>query len=213
MNPTRLLLIDDHPLLRRGVTQLLELEPDMAAVGGTSDGREAVALASQLHPDLILLDLNMPAFSGLRTLEALRDAGIAARVIVLTVSDCEEDITAALRAGAGGYLLKDMEPEDLVAHLRRAAVGEVVVAPELAGSLARALGAGHNDTADAMAHLTARERDLLRQLARGASNKLIARRLGITEGTTKVHMKNLLRKLGLRSRVEAAVLAVEHGLR
>lgn len=209
---TSVLIIDDHPLLRRGVTQLLELEPDLEAVGEASSGDEGLRLAQELQPDLILLDLNMQGMTGVETLKAMRTKGIKACVVVLTVSDSDEDITASLRAGANGYLLKDMEPETLVTQLRRAAGGEVVISEALTSSLARALTRDHGTAGPGLDSLTAREREILRHLARGESNKAIARNLEITEGTTKVHVKNLLKKMGFRSRVEAAVWAVQNGL-
>ena len=214
---TRVLIIDDHPLLRRGVMQLLELENDLEPVGEASDGSEGLQLAQELDPDLILLDLNMEGMTGVETLRALRDQGSEACVVVLTVSDSDEDITNSLRAGANGYLLKDMEPEALVAQLQRAAQGEVVISDTLTSSLARALTRDRPTSESNLDTLTAREREILRHLARGESNKTIARNLGITEGitegTTKVHVKNLLKKMNFRSRVEAAVWAVEKGFR
>ena len=210
---TRVLIIDDHPLLRRGVMQLLELENDLEPVGEASDGSEGLQLAQKLDPDLILLDLNMDGMTGVETLRALREQGSEACVVVLTVSDSDEDITNALRAGANGYLLKDMEPEALVAQLRRAAEGEVVISDTLSSSLARALTKDRPTSESNLDTLTAREREILRHLARGESNKTIARNLGITEGTTKVHVKNLLKKMNFRSRVEAAVWAVQKGFK
>lgn len=209
----RVLIIDDHPLLRRGVTQLLELEPDLDAVGEAGNGDEGWRLAQKLRPDLILLDLNMQGMTGVETLQAIRSKGIKAHIVVLTVSDSDDDITAALRAGANGYLLKDTEPETLVAQLRRAATGEVVISETLASSLARALTRNHEVAETSLDSLTRREREILRHLVRGESNKTIARSLNITEGTTKVHVKNLLKKMSFRSRVEAAVWAAHKGLR
>ncbi len=208
MNTTRILVVDDHPLLRRGVLQLLEQEAGLLPVGEASNGPAALECARALEPDLILLDLNMHGMSGVETLQALRANGSHARVIVLTVSDSDDDVVAALRAGADGYLLKDMEPEELVRQLRRAADGELVVSEELTPVLARALSRPPDRRQEATEELTSREKEILRLIARGLSNKMIANQLDITEGTTKVHVKNLLKKLGLRSRVEAAVWAV-----
>ncbi|SEO45780.1 two-component system response regulator NarL [Aquisalimonas asiatica] len=210
---TRVLIVDDHPLLRRGVSQLLELEADMACVGESSNGAEALDMAADLQPDLILLDLNMQGMTGVETLKALRENSIEACIVMLTVSDSEDDLTASLRAGANGYLLKDMEPEALIAQLRRAAAGEIVISEALTSSLARALTQGRRADSPGIDRLTAREREILRHLARGESNKTIARNLGITEGTTKVHVKNLLKKMEFRSRVEAAVWAVQNELK
>lgn len=210
---TRVLIVDDHPLLRRGVSQLLELETDMACAGESSSGAEALDMATELQPDLILLDLNMQGMTGVETLKALRENGVEACIVMLTVSDSEDDLTASLRAGANGYLLKDMEPEALIAQLRRAAAGEIVISEALTSSLARALTQGRSAESPGIDRLTAREREILRHLARGESNKTIARNLGITEGTTKVHVKNLLKKMEFRSRVEAAVWAVQNELK
>lgn len=210
---TPILIVDDHPLFRRGVRQLLEMEPALAVAGEAADGEAAIEAAVRLEPALILMDMNMARLDGLGALKALREAGVEARIVMLTVSDAEEDVVAALRAGADGYLLKDMEPEDLLAAVKEAAEGQMTISPRLAGLLARALSGPRTAPGeDILASLTAREGEILRALARGMSNKLIARRLTISEGTVKVHVRNLLKKLGLRSRVEAAVWAVNHDL-
>ncbi|WP_129141791.1 two-component system response regulator NarL [Modicisalibacter coralii] len=208
-----ILIVDDHPLFRRGVRQLLEMDPALAVAGEAADGEAALEAAVRLEPALILMDMNMARLDGLGALKALREADVEARIVMLTVSDAEEDVVAALRAGADGYLLKDMEPEDLLAAIKEAAEGQMAISPRLAGLLARALsGPRAAPGEDVLASLTAREGEILRALARGMSNKLIARRLTISEGTVKVHVRNLLKKLGLRSRVEAAVWAVNHDL-
>ncbi len=211
--PARILLIDDHPLLRRGITQLLDMEDGMTLAGEANNAGEGIRLAAELDPDLILLDLNMPGTDGHETLRKLREEGFAGRIVIFTVSDAEDDVVAALRAGADGYLLKDMEPEDLMAQLHQAAVGKLVISERLTTLLADALR--HQPRSEASgpdyASLTPREKDILRQIAAGLSNKMVARRLDISEGTVKVHVKHLLKKLGLRSRVEAAVWAVQEG--
>jgi two-component system nitrate/nitrite response regulator NarL len=211
--PASILIIDDHPLLRRGVAQLLELEDDLALVGDAGEPQQGVRLAAELDPDMILLDLNMPGMDGIQTLKALRDSGYAGRIVMFTVSDHEEDLVAALRGGADGYLLKDMEPEEMVRQLRQAALGRMVVSESLTALLAEALRNQRSTPATPDIHsLTQREREILRELAGGLSNKLIARKLDISEGTVKVHVKHLLKKLNLRSRVEAAVWAVQEGI-
>lgn len=212
--PATLMLIDDHPLLRRGIRQLVELEDDLDIVGEASTGREGLRLAAELGPDLILMDLNMPEMDGLETLKALRDQHSAARIVMFTVSDHEQDVVAALRAGADGYLLKDMEPEDMVRQLRQAATGKLVISERLTTLLAEALRASRTSPAQRpdFHTLTPREKDILRLIAEGLSNKMIGRRLDISDGTVKVHVKHLLKKLNLRSRVEVAVWAVEEGL-
>jgi two-component system nitrate/nitrite response regulator NarL len=201
-------VIDDHPLFRRGVTQLLELSPVLRVVGEAASGEEGLQQAKKLDPELILLDLNMKGMNGIQTLQAMRDAGIEARIVILTVSDAAEDLVSAIRAGADGYLLKDTEPELMLQHLHDALLSKTVISEGLTGLLANALRneAVHDNRQQA--DLTDRERVILGFLANGLSNKLIARELDIMESTVKVHIRNLLKKLKFRSRVEAAVWAV-----
>ena len=208
-----ILVIDDHPLMRKGIMQLIALEPSLRLVGEAGDGRRGLELADQLRPELILLDLNMRGLSGLDTLKAIRAAELDARVIILTVSDSEEDVVAALRAGADGYLLKDMEPEDVLHSLRMAAQGRMALGERVAEILADALRRESQPKPADSARLTEREREILALIAVGHSNKLIARELKITEGTVKVHVKHLLHKLDLASRVDAAIWAVKSGFR
>ena len=205
--PHRLLLVDDHPMMRRGIRQMLELEDDLHVVGEAGNGEEALALIHSLKPDLVLLDNNMPQMNGLETLRRLRSLDCTAKVLLFTVSDAEDDIRDALRLDADGYLLKDMEPELLVQYIRDALAGELVISPGLTQAMAQALRSAPRQ---ATVELTERERQVLKSIASGYSNKVIGHKLGITEGTVKVHVKNLLHKLGLRSRVEAAVWAMEH---
>ncbi|MFZ3184103.1 MAG: two-component system response regulator NarL [Pseudomonadales bacterium RIFCSPLOWO2_12_59_9] len=203
----RLMLVDDHPMMRRGIRQLLELEDDFLIVGEANNGEEALALLETLQPQLILLDNNMPLLNGIETLKRLRQIGYSGKVLLFTVSDAEKDVRDALRFGADGYLLKDMEPEKLIQQVRQALLGELVISPGLTRVLAQAL---REPQAANQVELTEREQQVLRMIAGGNSNKMIGRKLGITEGTVKVHVKNLLHKLGLRSRVEAAVWAMSH---
>jgi two-component system nitrate/nitrite response regulator NarL len=203
----RLMLVDDHPMMRRGIRQLLELEDDFLIVGEANNGEEALALVDALQPQLILLDNNMPLLNGIETLKRLRQVGYSGKVLLFTVSDAEKDVRDALRYGADGYLLKDMEPEKLIQQVREALHGELVISPGLTRVLAQAL---REPQAANQVELTEREQQVLRMIAGGNSNKMIGRKLGITEGTVKVHVKNLLHKLGLRSRVEAAVWAMSH---
>ena len=204
-----ILLADDHPMMRRGLRQLLEMEPDLKVVAEANDGEEALALAKEYNPELILLDNNMPKLNGVETLKRLRQQGHQGKVLLFTVSNDEEDVRAALRNGADGYLLKDMEPEELVQKLRDALVDDLVVSAALTKVLAQALRDPTANPAQVNT-LTERERQVLKMIAGGNSNKMIGRKLGITEGTVKVHVKHLLNKLGLRSRVEAAVWAHQH---
>jgi two-component system nitrate/nitrite response regulator NarL len=206
---TSVVVIDDHPLFRKGVADLIRMEPSLQLVGEAADGENGVRVARDTDPDLILLDLNLKGWSGLQTLERLRAADLDARIIMLTVSDSEEDVVAALRAGADGYLLKDMEPEDILESLRRATQGRVVISQRLTELLAHALREDPRPQRPEQAGLTPREEQILALISRGYSNKLIARELGLTVGTVKVHVKHVLKKLGLKTRVEAAVWAVK----
>ncbi|AJI95707.1 bacterial regulatory s, luxR family protein [Yersinia ruckeri] len=200
-----IMIVDDHPLMRRGIRQLLELEATFSVVAEANSGKEAVALASHTLPDVILLDLNMKGMTGLDTLKALRHEGIAARIIVLTVSDARSDVYAMIDAGADGYLLKDSEPEVLLEHLCLAAQGESVFSNEVTDYLA-----SRHEQINPFAELTERELDVLQEVARGMSNKQVAFELHISEETVKVHIRNLLRKLNVRSRVAATILYLEN---
>jgi len=213
----RVLLIDDHTLVRKGIEELLQSR-GVQVVASVSSGEEGVRRARELSADIILLDVKMPGMSGIETLKQLRASGIATPVVMLTMSREDTDLSAALRGGAKGYLLKDMEPEDLVPALEAALHGDNVVANEMVGTLARLVGSGAGAEREArrlaapLSELTPRELEILERVADGLSNKMIARALEISDGTVKLHVKGILRKLGMRSRVEAAVTAVEHGL-
>ena len=203
--------IDDHPLYRKGVADLLDMDPQLQIIGEAANGEQGLELIQRLHPDLILLDLNMIGMDGIETLKRIKEQDPDARVIMLTVSDNEADVIAALRTGADGYLLKDMEPEDTLLYLHQAAAGKLVISDRLTELLAYALRTeGHHPSDMAQAGLTEREEQILTLVSQGLSNKMIARKLDITEGTVKVHVKHILKKLNLRSRVEAAVWMVNH---
>ncbi|KAB8309096.1 MULTISPECIES: two-component system response regulator NarL [Rahnella] len=209
ITPSTILLIDDHPMLRNGVKQLIALDASLQVIGEASNGEQGVELAKQLDPDLILLDLNMPGMNGLDTLDNMRQTSLSGRVVVFSVSNHEDDVVTALKRGADGYLLKDMEPEDLLAALHNAAAGKMVLSealtPVLAASLRESRPSGDRD----IQSLTPRERDIIKLIAEGLPNKMIARRLNITESTVKVHVKHLLKKMKLKSRVEAAVWVLQ----
>jgi len=205
--PQTILIVDDHPLFRKGVIQLIQAVPEFKFVGEAPSGKDGIQLAHALQPDMILLDLNMKDMSGIEVLKTLKDAGLDSRIIMLTVSDQAEDLMAALQAGADGYLLKDMEPEDLMQQLAEAARGKITISERLTQLLVASLRDKSRPTSLADAGLTEQESRILDQLVDGKSNKLIARDMGIAEGTVKVHVKHLLKKLNLRSRVEAAVWA------
>jgi two-component system nitrate/nitrite response regulator NarL len=213
----RVLLIDDHALVRKGIEELLQSR-GVQVVASVGSGEEGVLRARELPADLILLDVKMPGMNGIETLKRLRASGVRAPVVMLTMSREDADLSAALRAGAQGYLLKDIEPEELVPALEAALHGNNVIAHELVGSLARLVRGeaapqrAARRPAAPFAELTPRELQILECIADGFSNKMIARELNITDGTVKLHVKAILRKLGVRSRVEAAVAAVEQGL-
>ncbi|CBJ40639.1 Nitrate/nitrite response regulator in two-component regulatory system with NarX, regulates anaerobic respiration and fermentation (LuxR/UhpA familiy) (plasmid) [Ralstonia solanacearum CMR15] len=215
----RILLIDDHTLFRSGIRLLLQRQPDFEVVDEAADGLEGIKLAKRHRPDVILLDLNMPGLSGLETLQLLAQDLPDTAVVMLTVSEEADELKAALRDGARGYLVKNIEADTLVAGVRRAAAGEPVISESMTAKLvahfrapekaAPAAPAAASVSAD---RLTPRERDIVRGLARGESNKEIARALDVAESTVKIHVQNILKKLNLTSRVQVAVYAVEHGL-
>lgn len=202
-------MIDDHPLIRRGIKDLVCIDNAFEVIGEADNGNDGLQLAVDLQPDIVLLDLNMQIMDGLKTLQAIKSTEIESRVIILTVSDNEKDIVATLRAGADGYLLKDMEPEDMLERLHQVVKGHIVLSQKVAELVARGLHQEHKNASRQQAELTRREEEILKHISKGLSNKHIARKLDIVEGTVKVHVKHLLRKLNLRSRVEAAVWAVE----
>jgi two-component system nitrate/nitrite response regulator NarL len=225
--PVRILVVDDHTLFRRGLTALLQREPQFEVVGDAGDAGEAQRRAVELRPDLILLDNHLPGVNGVDALPALLEAVPGVRVLMLTVSEDEADLAAALRHGACGYLLKTIEGDALALAIRRAMRGESVVAEEMTGKLVAAYrgaaappdaalaDAAPPDPASPAARLLSlspREQDILRGIARGQGNKEIARSLGIAETTVKIHVQHILRKLDVSSRVHAAVMAVEQGL-
>lgn len=204
-NIIRIMIIDDHPLFRKGVSQIISDDPNFEVVGEAASGQEGLDLAEELQPDLVLLDLNMKGMDGLETLRRFKQTDLLARYVILTVSDSEDDLMEALKSGADGYLLKDMEPEDLRANLMKASVGVTVLQDSLTEVLKKALTEPDSKVSVADAGLTDRENEILDCLAEGMNNKNIARKLGISDTTVKVHIKNILRKLNLTSRLEAAV--------
>lgn len=210
----RVILIDDHTLFRVGLQGLLEHRA-IEVVAAVGDGQEGIQLAEELKPDVVLLDMRMPGLDGLGVLRQLRQNGLSMPIAMLTTSSNEQDLVEALRSGAQGYLIKDMQPDELVVALRDIVAGKTVVAPDLAPVLAKVVQGESISSSDTTPFddLTPREGEILGLLAEGQSNKAIARNLGISDGTVKLHVKAILRKLGVHSRVEAAVIAVEHGMR
>ena len=212
----RVIMIDDHALFRVGLQGLLE-QRGIEVIAAVAEGAEGIKLAQEMQPDIILLDLRMPDMNGLEVLRKIKEKEIKIPVVMLTTSNEEQDLVEALRNGAQGYLLKDMEPDELVSALRDIEKGKNVVAQGLTDVLARMVQgepiAKKNNKNNPFSELTPREMEILCLLADGQSNKVIARNLGISDGTVKLHVKAILRKLEVHSRVEAAVIAVEQGLR
>ena len=208
----RVLLVDDHKLFRSGVKALLARQTDIEVVGEAADGLDGVQQARQLRPDVILLDLHMPGVSGREAVKTLSEELPETRVLMLTVSEDAEDLLDTLRAGAAGYLLKNIDAEYFVDAIRRAAAGDSVVSPEMTGKLVSGLKRKAAAPPPDKDLLSAREREILAALARGASNKELAREFELAESTVKIHVQNILRKLKMTSRVQAAVYAVEHGI-
>ncbi|MGI5485237.1 response regulator [Microtetraspora malaysiensis] len=204
------LIADDHPIVRQGLRTFLEIQEDLAVVGEAADGAEAVALTESLRPDILLLDLKMPVLDGLGALTRLGSAGaLGTRVIVLTSVSDRADVAPAMRAGAAGFLYKDVDPTALVQAIRAVHGGQVLLAPEAAEAM---ISGDDRPTADAGAALTEREREVLRLIAGGRSNREIARELLVAEKTVKTHVSNVLMKLGVQDRTQAALYAVRHGL-
>ncbi len=229
--PIRILVVDDHTLFRRGLTALLARDAGLFVVGDAADAGQALRKAQELQPDVILLDNHLPGVNGVDALPSLMEVAPNTCILMLTVSEDENDLAAALHGGACGYLLKTMEGDDLTAAVHRAFHGDSIIAPEMMGKLVAAYrssalkpvpatntgqvpstGKVVTPTEQALASLSPRELDILRGIARGASNKEIAREHGIVETTVKIHVQHILRKLGVSSRVHAAVIASEQGV-
>ena len=212
MSRLRIILVDDHTLLRKGLAELLESEGAVNVVAITGNPAEVAALLDAHQPDVLILDLNIGGIDGIQVMQQLRGNGFNPPVLILTVSEAEEDMARALRNGAKGYLLKSMEPDEVVDAIIRAARGETVVAPGMTAKLVRMLDNKGSSSASLLESLTQREREILSHLAKGESNKAIARQLDISYDTVKLHVRHILAKLNLSSRVAAAVFAVEHKL-
>jgi len=222
-DPIRVLVVDDHAVVREGLRTFLELQDGIEVVGEAADGEEAVARATELAPDVILMDLVMPGMDGIGAMRELRRRSSSARVIVLTSFLDDDRLMPALQAGAAGYLLKDVEPAELARAVRSACANEAHIAPTVAARLLHTLSEGGGPgrlggainpptREDAIAQLTRREREVLELIALGHSNKRIALELGVAEKTVKTHVGHLLAKLGVADRTQAALLAVESGL-
>ena len=207
--PITVLIVDDHPVVRRGLRVLLEVQDGIEVAGEAGDGATALALAAEHAPDVILLDLKLPGLGGIAVLGELKARGSASRVLVLTSATEPASASLAVRSGAAGVIYKDVDPDALVRAIRSVHDGHLLLAPEAAGSLVRS--AGTWSPADGLGALTRREREVLAEIAKGRSNREIARALGVSEKTTKAHVSNILRKLNVQDRMQAAVLAVRTG--
>jgi len=205
----RVLIADDHPVVRQGLRTFLGVQDDIEVVGEAADGAEAVQLTESLEPDVVLLDLKMPGVDGQTALEELRAHGVTARVLVLTSMAERSHVLPAIRAGAVGYLYKDVDPQALVQAIRAVRDGNVLFAPEAAAAV---MGAETSSKTPGLTDLTEREREVLVQIARGRSNREIARVLVVSEKTVKTHVSNVLMKLGVADRTQAALYAVRNGL-
>jgi DNA-binding NarL/FixJ family response regulator len=208
--PIRVLLVDDHQVVRRGLRTFLEVQDDIEVVGEAADGAEGVARAEELHPDVVLMDVKMPGTDGIDALKRLRELGNPARVLIVTSFTEQRTVVPALRAGARGYVYKDIDPDALAGAIRSVHAGHVLLQPEVAGALLaeddHGGGTGRGGT------LTEREREVLGLIADGRSNREIARALVLSEKTVKTHVSNILMKLDLADRTQAALWAVRHGL-
>jgi NarL family two-component system response regulator LiaR len=210
--PIRVVIVDDHAVVREGLRTFLALQDGIEVVGEAADGAEALEVAARVAPDVILMDLVMPSLDGLGAMRALRDAGTSARVIVLTSFTDDERILPAIQLGAAGYLLKNVAPAELARAVRAAHAGEALLDPSVAARLVRAVAEQRAEGPRPADQLTRRERDVLALIARGLSNKRIAFELGLSEKTVKAHVGHVLAKLGVSDRTQAALYAVRHGL-
>ena len=201
--PYSVLVVDDHPLLRRGICQLITSDSDFTLFGEAGSGLDALSAIEESEPDIVLLDLNMKGMTGLDTLNGLRQEGVTSRIVILTVSDAKQDVIRLVRAGADGYLLKDTEPDLLLEKLKKAMQGHRVISESVEDYLYELKDA--TDEMDWIDNLTPRELQILQLVAQGKSNRTISEQLHISEGTVKVHVKNLLRKANAKSRTEMAV--------
>lgn len=213
-HPIRILIVDDHTLFRSGIKALLQRQEDFEVVGEAGDGLEGLKRAKSLQPDVVLLDLHMPGIGGREAVKLLSEEVPACNVLLLTVSEDAEDLIETIRAGACGYLLKNIETDFLLNAIRSAARGESVVSPQMTGKLMMGVRMGKEGVAqeDDREKLSPREKDIIALLVKGVSNKEMAHTLNVAESTIKIHVQNILKKLHLTSRVQAAVYAVEHGL-
>ncbi len=213
MYKNKVLLVEDHMLFRKGLRFLIDNSDDFEVIGEATDGLEGVKMMQQLNPDVVLLDIDMPAMQGIEALALMLNHQPELAVIMLTVSEDSYDLTEAMRLGARGYLLKNIDTQFLLQSIHKALEGDSVLSPEMTSKLIQQFRQPTTKEPDELFEtLTPREKEILLILVQGGSNKMIARDLDVTESTVKVHVQNILRKLNLSSRVQAAVYAIEHGL-
>ncbi len=214
IDPIRVLLVDDHNLFRSGIKLLLQRNPDFEVVGEASDGLEGVKRAKELKPDIVLLDMHMPGLNGREAVQLIYQDQPSSHIVMLTVSEDEDDLAYCLQAGAAGFLLKNIDADYLLDSLKKIMQGESVISAEMTAKLIAQLrkGPAPPPAPTEADKLTPKEREVLAQLAVGMSNKEIARKLDVAESTVKIHLQSILRKLSLANRVQAAIYAVEHGL-
>jgi len=209
----RVLIADDQPLVRSGFRMIIDERPDLELIAEAEDGEQAITLASELDPDVILMDIRMPALDGVEATRRLVEAGSGARILVLTTFDLDEYVYAAVNAGASGFLLKDVQPEQLVDAIRVVAAGNSLFGPAATQRLVERFAPPASDAATSrLDQLTDREREILKLIARGRSNAELAQQLYLSEATIKTHVSAILRKLGVRDRVQAVIAAYEAGL-
>lgn len=208
----RLVVADDHALFRTGLIHVLQREPDLEIVGEAVDGRDAITLVAELQPDVLLLDIRMPVLDGIAALPEIRHLAPACQVIVLTQSDADDHLYRAVKAGAAGYLLKEIAPEQIAEAIRRVVHGEAVISPSLAGALYRQFATLVARDQGSASRLSVRELEVLGLLCEGLNNRSIAARLFISENTVRNHIRNILDKLGLASRMQAIAFAMREGL-
>ena len=210
---TKIFVVDDHPLFRKGVVQLLRLNSQFQVFGEAGTYEAAITGITSKEPDLVLLDLNMKGTSGIEILSSIKNFDPSIKVVMLTVSDSPNDLLQAIKTGADGYLLKDLEPEEILENIKRAVEGQVVLSPVLTNALAEALKEKKEEPSRSLHGLTEKELMVLKGVSQGLSNKLIARELDISDGTVKVHVKHILKKLNFHSRVEAAIWVSENNIK
>jgi two-component system nitrate/nitrite response regulator NarL len=216
MNPIKVLIVDDHTLFRKGLINVLQQQPGIEVVGEAKDGKEGTELAQTLKPDVILMDVQMPVLSGIQATQAIRETDPNIRIIMLTVSEEDDDLFSAIKAGARGYLVKNIEPDQLIKAIQLVVKGESVIPHTMASKVltefSRIARKADQPPDTESKPLTPREREILQLLGRGGSNKEIANRLCLSEQTVKIHLKNILKKLHMNNRIQAAIYAYQQGL-